>query len=82
MKNVFRIPGLYIILILVVVGIVNIIANQGTDTVTLTYDQYRAKLAAGQIENVTVQPEGNTTYRIEGKLKGSRIKRSLSRRRC
>jgi cell division protease FtsH len=70
MKNVFRIPGLYIILILVVVGIVNIIANQGTDTVTLTYDQYRAKLAAGQIENVTVQPEGNTTYRIEGKLKG------------
>ncbi|MDN4593491.1 ATP-dependent zinc metalloprotease FtsH [Polycladomyces subterraneus] len=70
MKNVFRIPGLYIILILVVVGIVNIIANQGTDTVTLTYDQYRAKLAAGQIENVTVQPEGNTTYHIEGKLKG------------
>ncbi|SFS86341.1 ATP-dependent zinc metalloprotease FtsH [Marininema halotolerans] len=68
MKSIFRNSGLYIILILVCVGIVNIVYNQGTGTDELTYTNYQKKLSSGQISEVTVRPEGNT-YHIEGKYK-------------
>ncbi|MFC4075520.1 ATP-dependent zinc metalloprotease FtsH [Salinithrix halophila] len=69
MKSIFRNSGLYIILILVTVGIVNVLYNQGTETEQLTYTEYQQKLADGQFAEVTARPEGNT-YHIEGKYKG------------
>ncbi|MFD1395635.1 ATP-dependent zinc metalloprotease FtsH [Kroppenstedtia eburnea] len=66
MKTIFRNSGLYIILILVTVGIVNLLWNPGTETETLTYTKYQQKLEQGKISEVTVRPEGGT-YHIEGK---------------
>ncbi len=70
MKNVFRIPGLYIILILVAVGIANVFIQQEAETETLTYTQYKEKLSGGQIAEVMVRPEGET-FRVEGKYKNA-----------
>jgi cell division protease FtsH len=68
MKNFFLRNGvLYIILILVTIGVVNMIANPTTDTVPLSYDQYRQKLLNKELTNITVQPEAGT-YHIEGKI--------------
>ncbi|SHF08583.1 cell division protease FtsH [Seinonella peptonophila] len=70
MKHFFLRNGiLYIILILVTLGVVNMVANSGTETSQLTYTQYRQQLQAGKIAEVTVRAEGNT-YHIEGKYKG------------
>jgi cell division protease FtsH len=69
MKNIFRNSGLYIILILVTVGIVHVLYNQGTETDQLSYTEYKQRLEAGQVAETTVRPEGNT-YHIEGKYKG------------
>lgn len=69
MKNFFLRNGiLYIILILVTLGVVNMVANSGADTEQLTYPVYREKLLKGEISQVTVRAEGNT-YHIEGKYK-------------
>src|SRR5690606_27148993 len=65
MKNVFRIPGLYIILIFVAVGIGNVYLQQQSETETLTYTKFKEKLNAGQIAEVLVRPEGET-FRVEG----------------
>ncbi|OYD06349.1 ATP-dependent zinc metalloprotease FtsH [Paludifilum halophilum] len=73
MKSIFRNSGLYIILILVTVGIVNVLYNQGTETEQINYTQYQQQLAKGNIESVTVRPEGNTYY-IEGTYKGKEDK--------
>lgn len=71
MKNFFLRNGiLYIILILVTLGVVNMVANSGADTEQLTYPTYKEKLLKGEISQVTVRAEGNT-YHIEGKYKNS-----------
>lgn len=70
MKHFFLRNGiLYIILILVTLGVVNMVVNSGSDTQPISYNQYRQQLFAGQISEVTVRAEGNT-YHIEGKYKG------------
>jgi cell division protease FtsH len=70
MKHFFLRNGiLYIILILVTLGVVNMVANSGSETQPISYNQYRQQLFAGQISEVTVRAEGNT-YHIEGKYKG------------
>ncbi|MDA8352119.1 MAG: ATP-dependent zinc metalloprotease FtsH [Firmicutes bacterium] len=70
MKTIFRNSGLYIILILVTVGIVNVLWNPGTETDNLSYTEFQQKLEQGKIGEVTVRPEGNT-YHLEGKYKGT-----------
>ncbi|MEW9031387.1 MAG: ATP-dependent zinc metalloprotease FtsH, partial [Planifilum fimeticola] len=70
MKNVIRIPGLYIILIFVAVGIGNLYFQQQSETETLTYTKFKDKLSAGQIAEVLVRPEGET-FRVEGKYKNA-----------
>jgi cell division protease FtsH len=79
MKNFFLRNGvLYIILILVTIGVINMIANPATDTDTLTYDQYTQKLLKGELDNITVQPE-NGTFHIEGKYKSKPGKSFVTR---
>ena len=70
MKNVIRIPGLYIILIFVAVGIGNLYFQQQSETETLTYTKFKERLTAGQIAEVLVRPEGET-FRVEGKYKNA-----------
>lgn len=74
MKNFLLRNGvLYIILILVTLGVVNMVANSGAETEQLTYPTYREKLLKGEISQVTVRAEGST-YHIEGKYKGNKEK--------
>jgi cell division protease FtsH len=69
MRNFFLRNGvLYIILILVTIGVVNMIANPTTDTETLSFDQFMQKLKNNEIGSMTIQPDGGTIY-IEGKYK-------------
>ncbi|SFJ35928.1 ATP-dependent zinc metalloprotease FtsH [Thermoflavimicrobium dichotomicum] len=82
MKNNFLRHGiLYVILILVTIGVINMIANSDTQTQQLSYDQYRTKLMQGEFAKVTLRPEG-PTYHIEGEYKrvqNNRVKSFVSR---
>jgi cell division protease FtsH len=69
MRNFFLRNGvLYIILILVTIGVVNMIANPTTDTTTLSFDQFMKQLKSNEFSSITFQPDGGTIY-IEGKYK-------------
>ncbi|MCF6094684.1 ATP-dependent zinc metalloprotease FtsH [Microaerobacter geothermalis] len=68
MNRFFRNTGFYLLIFLVTVGIVNFIANQGTESAEITYSDFIQQLEAGNVAEVTVRPEGGTYY-IEGKLK-------------
>ncbi|MBA4542430.1 ATP-dependent metallopeptidase FtsH/Yme1/Tma family protein [Thermoactinomyces daqus] len=68
MKNFFLRNGvLYIILILVTIGVVNMIANPSTDTTTLDYSQYRQMLLHKQVNDISIQLDKGT-YHITGKF--------------
>ncbi len=67
-RNFLRHGILYIILFLVVIGVINMIANSGSQTEQLSYDVYRTKLNQGDFAKVTLRPEGST-YHIEGEYK-------------
>lgn len=74
MKHFFLRNGiLYIILILVTLGVVNMVNKSGSETQQLTYTQYKQQLQAGKISEVTIRAEGNT-YHIEGKYKDNKDK--------
>ncbi|QKG83100.1 ATP-dependent metallopeptidase FtsH/Yme1/Tma family protein [Kroppenstedtia pulmonis] len=77
MKNIFRNSGLYIILILVTVGIISLLTNQGTETEQIDYTAYQKKLEAGEIASVTTRMEGYTYY-IEGTYKGKTDKKFIT----
>ncbi|RKD22783.1 cell division protein FtsH [Ammoniphilus oxalaticus] len=68
MNRFFRNTGFYLLIFLVTVGIVNFIANQGTETSKMPYNDFRQHLENGQVEEILIRPESGTYY-IEGKLK-------------
>lgn len=71
MKHFFLRNGvLYLILILITIGVVNMIANPGVDKQNLRYDELRTKLAQKQLDDITVQYD-NGVFNIEGKIKGT-----------
>ncbi|MFC7443344.1 ATP-dependent zinc metalloprotease FtsH [Laceyella putida] len=71
MKHFFLRNGvLYLILILITIGVVNMIANPGVDKQNLRYDEFRTKLLQKQLDDITVQYD-NGVYNIEGKIKGT-----------
>ncbi|WP_044641835.1 ATP-dependent zinc metalloprotease FtsH [Risungbinella massiliensis] len=70
MKNFFLRNGLlYVILILVTIGVVNLINSAETSNDPIKYSQFRDALAKKTITNVKVRPESGTYY-IEGEYKG------------
>ena len=69
MNRFFRSAGVYIVILLVTVGIVNFIANQGQETNEIQYNEYKEQLANGKLSDITIQPDGGT-YLIEGKYAG------------
>lgn len=79
MKNFFLRNGvLYIILILVTIGVVNMVANGAQETKPLSYDEFKSQLAAGKLTELTVRPDGGT-YHIEGKYKDGKDKFFVTR---
>ena len=72
MNRFFRNTGFYLLIFLVTVGIVNFIANQGTETTKMPYNDFRQHLESGQVAEVLIRPEGGTYY-IEGKLKNGEV---------
>ncbi len=68
MNRFFRNTGFYLLIFLVTVGIVNFIANQGTETSKMPYNQFRQHLDNGQVAEILIRPESGTYY-IEGRLK-------------
>ncbi|MEW9672694.1 ATP-dependent zinc metalloprotease FtsH [Ammoniphilus sp. 3BR4] len=68
MNRFFRNTGFYLLIFLVTVGIVNFIANQGTETSKMPYNQFRQNLDNGQVAEILIRPESGTYY-IEGRLK-------------
>ncbi|AUS07554.1 cell division protein FtsH [Laceyella sacchari] len=71
MKHFFLRNGvLYLILILITIGVVNMIANPGVDKQNFRYDEFRTKLLQKQLDDITVQYD-NGVYNIEGKIKGT-----------
>ncbi|RXT09018.1 ATP-dependent zinc metalloprotease FtsH [Ammoniphilus sp. CFH 90114] len=68
MNRFFRNTGFYLLIFLVTVGIVNFIANQGTETSKMPYNQFRQNLDNGQVAEILIRPDSGTYY-IEGRLK-------------
>lgn len=70
MKNFFLRNGLlYVILILVTIGVVNLINSAETSNQPIKYSQFREQLAKKTITNLKIRPESGTYY-IEGEYKG------------
>jgi cell division protease FtsH len=63
-KTISR-TGLYIVIILLVIGIVQYISNQGEKTPVLTYDQFVSELNKKNVAKVTLKVEG-LTYFVTG----------------
>jgi len=72
MNRFFRNTGFYLLIFLVTVGIVNFIANQGTETSKMPYNEFRQNLESGQVSEIMVRPDSGTYY-IEGKLKSGEV---------
>jgi len=72
MNRFFRNTGFYLLIFLVTVGIVNFIANQGTETSKMPYNDFRQHLESGQVAEILIRPESGTYY-IEGKLKNGEV---------
>lgn len=71
MKNFFLRNGLlYVILILVTIGVLNLINSTETKNETIEYSQFRDAVEKQSIAKVTIRPEGDT-YHIEGEYKGN-----------
>lgn len=70
MNRFFRNTGFYLLIFLVTVGIVNFIANQGTEITKIPYNEFRQHLENDNIEEITLRPDRGTWY-IEGKLKNA-----------
>ena len=72
MNRFFRNTGFYLLIFLVTVGIVNFIANQGTETSKMPYNEFRQNLESGKVAEVMIRPDSGTYY-IEGKLKNGEV---------
>lgn len=69
MNRFFRNTAFYIVILLVLVGIVQFVANQGNETDQIEYNQYKELLLNGKLTNIMIRPDGGT-YLIEGKYVG------------
>ncbi len=66
-KTISRI-GLYIVIILLVLGIVQYISNQGEDSQIITYDKFVKEFKSNNVDNLNLKVEG-LTYLITGEYK-------------
>ena len=70
MNKIVRNTGFYLIIFLVTVGIVHFISNQNNQADSLSYDEFLAKLSAGEVAEVTVRAD-RLSYVISGRYVGA-----------
>ncbi|WP_424768641.1 ATP-dependent zinc metalloprotease FtsH [Paenibacillus sp. sgz302251] len=68
MNRIIRNTGFYLIIFLVTVGIFQFISSQNDTTVGLRYDELRAAIESGNVEELSIRYE-NQTYFVSGKYK-------------
>ncbi|WP_170005991.1 ATP-dependent zinc metalloprotease FtsH [Bacillus fonticola] len=69
MNRIFRNTIFYVVIFLVIIGVVSVFNNSNEPTDELTYDQFIAYLENGEVEELSMRPEGGV-YEIRGSLAG------------
>ncbi|HET7522217.1 MAG TPA: ATP-dependent metallopeptidase FtsH/Yme1/Tma family protein, partial [Bacillales bacterium] len=67
MNRVFRNTLFYVLILLVIIGVVSWFNGPSQKTEQMTYDQFKQHLKSGDVESITMQPDGGV-YNIRGKL--------------
>ena len=70
MNRIFRNTIFYLLIFLVIVGVVSVFSGPNNHVQSLTYDEFQEKLANGEIQSLTMQPERGV-FVIEGTLVGA-----------
>jgi cell division protease FtsH len=68
MNKIIGRVGLYIVIILLVLGIVQYISNQGEESQIITYDKFLVEFKKENVKDLTLKVQG-LTYLINGELK-------------
>lgn len=70
MNRIFRNTIFYLLIFLVIIGVVSFFNGNNEPTKNLTYDEFMSHLEAGDVENITIQPERGV-FEIRGQLSGA-----------
>ena len=68
MNKIIGRVGLYVIIILLVLGIVQYISSQGEESKLLTYDEFLVQFKKENVKELTLKVQG-LTYLVTGKFK-------------
>lgn len=68
MNRIFRNTIFYLLIFLVIIGVVSFFNGNNEPTENITYDKFVSHLEKGELEEVSMQPEGGV-YVVRGKLK-------------
>jgi cell division protease FtsH len=71
MNKIISRVGLYIVIILLVLGIVQYISNQGEESQIVTYDKFLVEFKKDNVKDLTLKVQG-LTYLINGEFKDSK----------
>lgn len=77
MNRIFRNTIFYLLIFLVIIGVVSFFNGNNEPTDHITYDKFVSHLEQGEIETVSMQPEGGV-YEVRGKLKGDEAKEFIT----
>ncbi|WP_434400913.1 ATP-dependent zinc metalloprotease FtsH [Planococcus sp. 11815] len=67
MNRIFRYTIFYLLIFLVIIGILGTFNNSNQPTQNISYNEFLEALNAGEIENVTIQPDAQV-YEVTGEL--------------
>jgi cell division protease FtsH len=71
MNRIFRNTIFYLLIFLVIIGVVSFFNGSNEQTENISYDGFVSHLEKGELQQVTMQPEGGV-YEVRGKLKGAK----------
>ncbi|MDN5709101.1 MAG: ATP-dependent zinc metalloprotease FtsH [Planococcus sp. (in: firmicutes)] len=69
MNRIFRYTIFYLLIFLVIIGILGTFNNSNQPTQNISYNEFLEALNAGEIENVTIQPDAQV-YEVTGEMTG------------
>ncbi|KYG58625.1 ATP-dependent zinc metalloprotease FtsH [Planococcus maritimus] len=67
MNRIFRYTIFYLLIFLVIIGILGTFNNSNQPTQNISYNEFLEALNAGEIENVTIQPDAQV-YEVTGEM--------------
>lgn len=68
MNRIFRNTIFYLLIFLVIIGVVSFFNGNSEPTKHITYDEFVSHLEKGEVDTVSMQPDGGV-YEVRGKLK-------------